>query len=141
MSRRTCFHVNHQGRSCQIYGRYGVSGIQLSWNPRKFDTTCSKACAKNDSEAKSTRAKAEIALAGTDTFDLKAAYRRDLSFSIPPLTLYRNNRPGAYSNLVFGVPLVDLATNEDNVPKVMRMCIEEVEKRGLSTHNIYYSVS
>jgi len=39
--------------------------------------------------------------------------------------------------LIFGVPLVDVETNEDNVPKVMRMCIEEVEKRGLDTKGIY----
>ncbi|KAH8989327.1 Rho GTPase activation protein [Lactarius hatsudake] len=57
-----------------------------------------------------------------------------LSFSIPPLTLYCNYRPDAYSDLIFGVPLVDLTTD---VPKVIRMCIEEVEKRGLDTHKIY----
>ncbi|KAH9017666.1 hypothetical protein EDB85DRAFT_1897514 [Lactarius pseudohatsudake] len=33
----------------------------------------------------------------------------------PPLTLYRDCRPGAYSDLIFGVPLVDL---EIKVPKV-----------------------
>ena len=27
--------------------------------------------------------------------------------------------------------------NEENVPKVMRMCIEEVEKRGLNVDKIY----
>ena len=91
--------------------------------------------------AKSTRAEVEKALAGTEMSDLKATFRRDLSFSIPPLTLYRNYRPGPNSNLIFGVPLVDVTTNEENVPKVMRMCIEEVEKRGLNARNIYCSVS
>ncbi|KAI9456978.1 hypothetical protein BJY52DRAFT_1187583 [Lactarius psammicola] len=52
-----------------------------------------------------------------DSFDLKASFRLALSFSIPPLTLYRNNRPGAYSDLIFGLPLVDLATDQDGVPK------------------------
>ncbi|KAI9431836.1 Rho GTPase activation protein [Lactarius psammicola] len=81
----------------------------------------------------------ESALAGTDTSGLRGSFRRTLSFSIPPLTLYRNYHPGAYSDshLIFGVPLVDLETDEDNVSKVMKMCIEEVEKRGLNTHNIY----
>ncbi|KAI9456973.1 Rho GTPase activation protein, partial [Lactarius psammicola] len=85
------------------------------------------------------RAEVENVLAGTDTSDLRASFRRDLSFSIPPLTLYRNYRPGAYSDpdLIFGVPLVELKTDQDNVPKVMRMCIEEVEKRGLNTNKIY----
>ncbi len=85
----------------------------------------------------STRAEVEKALAGTDMSDLRASFRRAHSFSIPPPALYRNYRPGAYSDLIFGVPLVDLTTNEDNVPNVMRMCIEEVEKRGLNTKEIY----
>ena len=92
---------------------------------------------KHDDLAKNTKAEVEKALAGTDTSDLRASFSRALSFSIPPLTLYRNYRPGAYSDLIFGVPLVDVETYEDNVPKVMRMCIEEVEKRGLDTKGIY----
>ncbi|KAH9059291.1 Rho GTPase activation protein [Lactarius vividus] len=84
----------------------------------------------------STRAEIKKALAGTDMSDLRASFHRALSFSIPPQTLYRNYRPGEYSDLIFGVPLVDVETNED-VPKVMKMCIEEVEKRGLNTKGIY----
>ena len=141
VSWRACFHDNRQGRSCQIYGRYGVSAIQLSWNPREFDTTYSIACAKYDNLAKSTRTEVKKALAGTDTSDLKATFCQDLSFSIPPLTLYCNHRPGACSNLIFGVPLVDVTINEDLVPKVMRLCIKEVEKRGLNTPEIYCLVS
>ncbi|KAI9448586.1 hypothetical protein H4582DRAFT_2052008 [Lactarius indigo] len=84
-----------------------------------------------------TRAKVEKALAGTDTSDLRTFFRRELSGSIPPPTLYRNYHLGAYSDLIFGVPLVEVETNEDGVPKVMKMCIEEVEKRGLNTKDIY----
>ena len=98
---------------------------------------CSKACAKNDVVAKRTGTEVESALSGTDTSDLKVSFRQALYFSTPPLTLYRNCRPGGYSNLIFGVPLVDLGMNEENVPKVMRTCIEEVEKRGLNVDNIY----
>ncbi|KAH9049291.1 hypothetical protein EDB83DRAFT_2522836 [Lactarius deliciosus] len=96
------------------------------------------ACTKYDDLAISIRADVGRALAETDTSDLRASFRRAFTFSIPPPTLYRNNRPGAYSDLIFGIPLVDLTTNEDNVPKVMRMCIEEVEKRGLNTKGIYW---
>ncbi|KAI9429810.1 Rho GTPase activation protein, partial [Lactarius indigo] len=95
------------------------------------------ACVKYENLAMSTRAEVEKALAGTDTSGLTASLRHFLSISIPPLALYCNHRPDAYSDLVFGVPLVDLTTNVDNVPKVMRMCIDEVEKRGLNTHKIY----
>ena len=85
----------------------------------------------------STSAEVETALAGTETSGLRASFGHALSFSLPPLTLYCNYRPDAYSDLVFGVPLLNLTTNQDNVPKVIRMCIEEVEKRGLNTHKIY----
>ncbi|KAH9008445.1 hypothetical protein EDB83DRAFT_530461 [Lactarius deliciosus] len=95
------------------------------------------ACVKYDNLAMSTKAEVEKALAGTDTSGLMASFRHSLSISIPPLALYCNHRPDAYSDLIFGVPLVDLTTNEDNVSKVMRMCIEEVEKKGLNTHKIY----
>ncbi|KAH9007776.1 Rho GTPase activation protein [Lactarius deliciosus] len=93
----------------------------------------------HDDLAMITRTEVEKALAGTDTSNLKASFRQAISFSIPPITLYRNYRPSTYSdsNLIFGVPLVDLTTNRDNVPRVMRMCIEEVEKRGLNISKIY----
>ena len=97
----------------------------------------SNTCAKHDDIAKSTGAEIVNALCGTDTSDLRVSFRRALFFSTPQLTLYHNYRPGGYSNLVFGVPLVDLKMNGDNVPKVMRMCISEVEKRGLNIDHIY----
>ena len=84
-----------------------------------------------------TKAEVENVLDTTDTSDLRASFRRALSFSIPPLTVYRNYRLGGYSNLIFGVPLVDLATSEGTVPKVMRMCMEEIEKRGPDIDGIY----
>ncbi|KAH8989369.1 Rho GTPase activation protein [Lactarius hatsudake] len=93
----------------------------------------------HDDLAMITRADVEKALAQTDTSNLKASFRQALSFSIPPITLYRNYRPSTFSDsdLIFGVPLVDLTTNRDNVPQVMRMSIEEVEKRGLNISKIY----
>ena len=88
--------------------------------------------------AMSTEASVKSALARRDVSDLRASFRQALSFSIPPVTLYRNyNRVGPYSELIFGVPLVDLETTQDHVPKVMIMCINEVEKRGLKTKNMY----
>ena len=99
----------------------------------------SAARTKHDELARSTRAKVDNALAGKDTSDLRASFRRAFSFSIPPPILYRNYRTSAHSdsNLIFGVPLLDLETDEDKIPKVMRMCIEEVERRGLNTRKIY----
>ncbi|KAN0140320.1 hypothetical protein V8E53_002216 [Lactarius tabidus] len=103
----------------------------------KYMDSVIKACAKRGDIEKSTWAEVENALGGTDTSDMRASFRRALSLSTPPLTLYHNHHFGKYSNLIFGVPLVDQVTNEDNVPKVMRMCINEVEKRGLNIDYIY----
>jgi hypothetical protein len=85
----------------------------------------------------SAKEEVEKAFAGTDTSGLRASFDHGFSLSIPPLTLYCNYRPDAYSDLIFGLPLVNPATSQDNVPKVIRMCIEEVEKRGLDTPKIY----
>ncbi|KAH9168913.1 hypothetical protein EDB89DRAFT_2073489 [Lactarius sanguifluus] len=79
----------------------------------------------------------EKALAGTDTSNLKASFRHTFSSSIPPPALYLNYRLGAHSNLVFGVLLRDCMTDGDCVPKVIRMCMNEVEERGLDTYGIY----
>ncbi|KAI9445710.1 hypothetical protein BJY52DRAFT_1216594 [Lactarius psammicola] len=97
----------------------------------KYMDGMTTACAKCGDLATSTRAEVEKALAGMDTSNLTASFRRSLSLSIPPPTFLRSYGLG-YSNPIFGVPLVDVETNEDNVPKVMRMCIEEIEKRGPS---------
>jgi hypothetical protein len=106
-SRRTCFHANYQGCSCQIYRRYDVSPIMPFWNLPVSDMACSKACAKRDDLARSTGAQVVNVLGGTETSDLRVSFRRALSFSTPPLTLYCNYRPSGYSHLVFGVPLAD----------------------------------
>ena len=137
VSRATRFYANSQGRPCQIYGRYNVSAINPSWNLRELDTACSRARAKHDKLSKSTMAKVETTLAGTDTSNLKGSFRRALSISIPPLAVYRNHHPDAYSDLIFGVPLVELETNQDNVSRVIKMCIEEIEKKGINTMNIH----
>ncbi|KAH9051867.1 hypothetical protein EDB87DRAFT_1816926 [Lactarius vividus] len=96
-----------------------------------------EACTKRGNLATDIGAEVENALTGTDTSGLRMSLGHALSFSIPPLTLYCNYRPDAYSDLIFGIPLVNLSTDQENGPKVIRMCIEEVEKRGLNTHKIY----
>ncbi|KAH9057712.1 hypothetical protein EDB87DRAFT_1578446 [Lactarius vividus] len=100
----------------------------------KYMDGMTAACTKHVNLAMSISAEA---LTGTDASGLRASFNHALSISIPPLTLYCNYRPDVYSDLIFGVPLVNLATNQDYVPRVIRMCIEEVEKRGLNTHKIY----
>lgn len=76
----------------------------------------------------------------TDTSILAASLRRSLALSIPPPTLYYNYHVGECQDLIFGVTLVDYATaraNENEVPKTLRICIDEVDKRGLDAEGIY----
>jgi hypothetical protein len=101
------------------------------------DTVFSSARTKYHDLAMRARAEVEKAITGTDTSGLRASFDHSFSLSIPPLSLYCNYRPDAFSDLIFGLPLVNPATSQDIVPKVIRMCIEEVEKRGLDTPKIY----
>ncbi|KAN0140285.1 hypothetical protein V8E53_002181 [Lactarius tabidus] len=99
------------------------------------------ASAKYNNLAMSTRVEAEKVLAGRDTSEsnLLTSFRHVLSVSIPPVAFYCKYGPGAHwdSGLIFGEHLVDVETDQDNVPEVMRLCMEEVEKRGLDTKGIY----
>ncbi|KAH9051873.1 hypothetical protein EDB87DRAFT_630949 [Lactarius vividus] len=103
----------------------------------KYVDGLTTAYTKHGNLAMSISAEVEKALARKDASGLRASFGHALSFSIPPLTLYCNYRPNAYLDLIFGVPLVNLTSNQDYVPNVIRMCIEEVEKRGLNTKGIY----
>jgi hypothetical protein len=104
-----------------------------------FDMAGSTASATYNNLAISTRGEAEKALTRRDSSesDLQASLHRALSYSTPPPAFYRNYCPGGHSDSIFGAPLRDLKTNQDNVSKVMKICIEEVEKRGLDTKGIY----
>ena len=102
-------------------------------------TTHSTAIKTYHDLATGTRSGAGKALNWSGDSDLTGSFRRAFSLSVPPLTLYRNYRSSGYSNLTFGVPLVDPTANQYDVPvpNVIRMCIAEVEKRGLNANKIY----
>jgi len=71
---------------------------------------------------------------------LSASLRRSLALSIPPPILYYNYHVGECQDLIFGVSLADYATargSENDVPKVLRICIDEIDKRGLDAEGIY----
>ena len=54
--------------------------------------------------------------------------------------LYYNYHVGECRDLIFGVSLADYATargSENDVPIVLRLCIEEIDKRGLDAEGIY----
>jgi hypothetical protein len=83
---------------------------------------------------------AEKISAKTDTSVLATSLRSSLALSIPPRTLYYNYHVGECSDLVFGVSLAVYATDREsqrNIPNILRLCIEEVDKRGLDVEGIY----
>lgn len=66
---------------------------------------------------------------------------RYIKQSTPRRTLYTNYYVGDCNDLIFGVSLVDYATSrglqEGDIPKLVRICIQEVDKRGLNSEGIY----
>ena len=76
-----------------------------------------------------------------DTYFLSSVIPRYLQQAIPRRTLYTNYYVGDCNDLIFGVSLVDYATSrslhEGEVPKIVKICIAEVEKRGLNSEGIY----
>ena len=78
--------------------------------------------------------------AKTDTSVLTTSLRSSFALSVPPRTYYYNYDAGECSDLVFGVSLVDYAAareGQNNVPHILKVCIEEVDKRGLGVERIY----
>src|ERR1700733_8595460 len=107
----------------------------LSLNLKEPEITFSTASKKYHDLAINIRPGVGKVLNGSIDSDLMASFRFAFSHSIPPVTLYRNYRSSGYSNLTFGVPLVvDPTSNQYDVPNVIRMCITEVEKRGLNAN-------
>ena len=76
-----------------------------------------------------------------DLHVLTQAIPRSLASAIPKPVLYYNYHVGECSDLIFGVSLVDYATArglvEGDVPKIIRICINEVDYRGLASEGIY----
>lgn len=76
-----------------------------------------------------------------DVSFLPSIKHRCLKQGLPRRTLYTNYYVGDCSDLVFGVSLVDYATSrglqEGDIPKLVKICIAEVDKRGLLSEGIY----
>lgn len=66
---------------------------------------------------------------------------RFLNGAAPKRVLYTNYYVGDCMDLIFGVGLVDYATSrglsDGEVPKIVRICINEVDRRGLNSEGIY----
>lgn len=66
---------------------------------------------------------------------------RLLERAVPPRVLYTNYAIGECNDLIFGVSLVDYAQArglaDGDIPKIVRLCIQEVDARGLEAEGIY----
>ncbi|GLB36502.1 putative GTPase-activator protein for Rho-like GTPases [Lyophyllum shimeji] len=76
-----------------------------------------------------------------DVAKLKAYIPRSLASAIPEPILYQHGLVGSCSDLIFGFSLVDYATakglHDGEVPKIIRICIQEIDRRGLECEGIY----
>ncbi|KAI9512277.1 hypothetical protein F5148DRAFT_1163734 [Russula earlei] len=86
------------------------------------------------------RSAVENVSAQTDTSLLAASLSNSLALSTPPPTLYYNYHVGECQDLIFGVSLADYATargSENDAPRVIKICIDEIDKRGLDAEGLY----
>ncbi|KAF8912956.1 hypothetical protein CPB84DRAFT_1820455 [Gymnopilus junonius] len=76
-----------------------------------------------------------------DVTKVKTQIPRSLASAIPDPILYEHGLVGECNDLIFGFSLVDYATakglQEGAVPKIIRICVEEIDKRGLESEGIY----
>ncbi|EMD41588.1 hypothetical protein CERSUDRAFT_110164 [Gelatoporia subvermispora B] len=76
-----------------------------------------------------------------DATDIASHVPRLMAASAPKPVYYWNYTVGECRDLIFGVSLVDYATarglGEGEVPKIVWLCIREIESRGLDAEGIY----
>lgn len=76
-----------------------------------------------------------------DVAKVKANIPRSLASAIPEPILYQHGQVGSCNDLIFGISLVDYATakglQDGEIPKIIRICIKEIDRRGLDCEGIY----
>lgn len=76
-----------------------------------------------------------------DTLLISTHIPRLLASATPKPVYYYNYNVGECRDLIFGVSLVDYATSrgltEGDIPKIIKICVKEIEERGMNTEGIY----
>ncbi|KAI0768636.1 hypothetical protein BD413DRAFT_563758 [Trametes elegans] len=76
-----------------------------------------------------------------DSTALSSNIPRLLVAATPKPIYYYNYNVGECKDLIFGVSLVDYATarglSDGEIPKIVRICIDDIEQRGLDAEGIY----
>ncbi|TFK30739.1 RhoGAP-domain-containing protein [Coprinopsis marcescibilis] len=76
-----------------------------------------------------------------DLLKLRSSIPRSLASAIPDPILYEHGQVGSCSDLIFGFGLTDYSTtkglSDSEIPKIVKICIAEIDKRGLDSEGIY----
>lgn len=76
-----------------------------------------------------------------DTVIISNSIPKLLASATPKPMYYQNYHVGECKDLIFGVSLVDYATTkglgEGEIPKIVKICVEEIDERGLEAEGIY----
>ncbi|KAJ7293179.1 hypothetical protein C8J57DRAFT_18129 [Mycena rebaudengoi] len=76
-----------------------------------------------------------------DVSKLTSHIPRSLASAIPERILYHHGQVGECNDLIFGFSLLDYATannlQEGEAPKIIQICIKEIDQRGLESEGIY----
>lgn len=76
-----------------------------------------------------------------DVLKVTANIPRSLALAVPDPILYEHGQVGSCNDLLFGFSLVDYATSkglhDGQIPKIVRICIDAIDKRGLNSEGIY----
>lgn len=76
-----------------------------------------------------------------DMANVSAYISHALSAAVPKPTPYYNFFVGECKDLIFGFSLLDYATARNlpdgEIPKIVRLCIDEIDKRGLELEGLY----
>jgi hypothetical protein len=76
-----------------------------------------------------------------DKSRLTALIPRSLAAAMTDPVLYEHGLVGECNDLIFGFSLVDYAVTknlpEHEVPRIIRICIREIDQRGLDCEGIY----
>lgn len=78
---------------------------------------------------------------GGDAAIIATHIPRLLALARPKPVFYYNYTVGECRDLVFGVSLTDYANSRDleegDIPRIIKICIKEIEERGLNAEGIY----
>lgn len=102
---------------------------------------CSATSTTQTQLSKHAREAVEKISSKADGERLAAHASRSLACAIPDPILYEHGQVGSCNDLIFGLSLGDYATaknlGEGEIPKIVRICIAEIDKRGLDSEGIY----